>query len=141
MRKCHAAGLQRRDVSGSAGVNTTMPNREEHALTSISLSRRDMLKGTVTPAPPSGGVAPTTRWRRAEAQESTALPRARIDGVLRQAVDAKDVPGVVAMAATNKGLLYEGAFGTRVLDNGQAMTLDTVFRIASMTKAITSVAA
>jgi len=51
------------------------------------------------------------------------------------------VPGVVAMAGTDKGLLYAGAFGTRVLDNGQAMTLDTVFRIASMTKAITSVAA
>ncbi len=109
---------------------------------STLLSRRDMLKGTVAlAAPASVGVATTTRWRRAEAQESAALPRARIDGVLRQAVDAKDVPGVVAMAATDKGLLYEGAFGTRVLDNGTAMTLDTVFRIASMTKAITSVAA
>jgi CubicO group peptidase (beta-lactamase class C family) len=89
----------------------------------------------------SVGVATTTRLRRATAQERAAIPRARIDGVLRQAVDAKDVPGVVAMAATDKGLLYEGAFGTRVLDNGPAMTLDTVFRIASMTKAITSVAA
>ena len=111
-------------------------------MTSTLLSRRDMLKGTVAlAAAASVGVATTTRWRRAEAQESTALPRAHIDGVLRQAVDAKDVPGVVAMAATDKGLLYEGAFGTRVLDSGPSMTLDTVFRIASMTKAITSVAA
>jgi methyl acetate hydrolase len=101
-----------------------------------------VLKGTVALATTAAvGVATTTRWRRAEAQESTALPRARIDGVLRQAVDAKEVPGVVAMAATDKGRLYEGAFGTRALDNGPAMTLDTVFRIASMTKAITSVAA
>jgi methyl acetate hydrolase len=61
--------------------------------------------------------------------------------VLRQAVEAQDVPGVVAMAATGKGLLYEGAFGTRVLGNGPAMTRDTVFRIASMTKAVTCVAA
>ena len=67
--------------------------------------------------------------------------RAPIDGVLRQAVDAKEVPGVVAMAATDKGLLYEGAFGLRALDESTPMTLDTVFRIASMTKAITSVAA
>ena len=111
-------------------------------MTSTLLSRRDLLKGTmVLAATASVGVATTTRWRRAEAQERTALPRARIDGVLRQAVDAKDVPGVVAMAATDKGLLYEGAFGTRVLDSGPSMTLDTVFRIASMTKAITSVAA
>jgi CubicO group peptidase (beta-lactamase class C family) len=111
-------------------------------MTSSSLSRRDMLKGTVAlAATASVGVATTMRWRGAEAQESTSLPRARIDGALRQAIEAKDVPGVVAMAATDKGMLYEGAFGTRVLDNGAAMTLDTVFRIASMTKAITSVAA
>jgi CubicO group peptidase (beta-lactamase class C family) len=71
----------------------------------------------------------------------TSTPHARIDGALRQAVDAKDVPGVVAMAATDKGLLYEGAFGTRDLGKGPAMTLDTVFRIASLTKAVTSVAA
>jgi CubicO group peptidase (beta-lactamase class C family) len=56
-------------------------------------------------------------------------------------VDAKDVPGVVAMAVTDKGQFYEGAFGTRLLGDGAPMTLDTVFRIASMTKAITSVAA
>jgi CubicO group peptidase (beta-lactamase class C family) len=68
-------------------------------------------------------------------------PRAQIDRVLRRAVDAREVPGVVAMAATDKGLLYEGAFGTRDLDKGPAMTLDTVFRIASMTKAVTCVAA
>jgi methyl acetate hydrolase len=67
--------------------------------------------------------------------------RARIDAVLRQAADAKEVPGVVAMAASDQGLLYEGAFGTRDLGKGPAMTLDTVFRIASMTKAVTSVAA
>ena len=51
------------------------------------------------------------------------------------------MPGVVAMAATDKGVLYEGAFGSRELDQAAAMTPDTVFRIASMTKAITSVAA
>src|SRR5438477_9305778 len=68
-------------------------------------------------------------------------PRARVDVVLRRAVDAGEVPGVVAMAATLDGPIYEGAFGLRALGAGPAMTLDTVFRIASMTKAITSVAA
>ncbi len=42
---------------------------------------------------------------------------------------------------TRPGPLYEGAFGRRDVENGPAMTLDTVFRIASMTKAITCVAA
>jgi CubicO group peptidase (beta-lactamase class C family) len=68
-------------------------------------------------------------------------PRAGIDNVLRRAVDAREVPGVVAMAATDRGVFYEGAFGTRNLSGGPAMTADTVFRIASMTKAVTSVAA
>src|SRR5438132_2086462 len=65
----------------------------------------------------------------------------RIDATLSRAVEAKDVPGVVAMAATDSGVMYEGAFGLRDLANGPAMTRDTVFRIASMTKAVTSVAA
>src|SRR5205814_8608555 len=60
---------------------------------------------------------------------------------LKQGVVAREVPGVVAMAATPKGLLYEGAFGVRALDRTRPMTLDAVFRVASMTKAITSVAA
>jgi methyl acetate hydrolase len=64
-----------------------------------------------------------------------------VDDVLRQAVDAGTVPGVVAMATTADGPIYEGAFGVRRLDSRAAMTRDTVFRIASMTKAITSVAA
>src|SRR5690242_16707515 len=66
---------------------------------------------------------------------------ASIDGVLREATARGDVPGVVAMAATDRGLLYEGAFGTRDLDGGPAMTPGTLFRIASMTKAVTAVAA
>ena len=64
-----------------------------------------------------------------------------LDHVLRQAVHAQEVPGVIAMAATDQGLIYEGAFGTRTLGTDAAMTPDTVVWIASMTKAITSVAA
>ena len=64
-----------------------------------------------------------------------------IDAVLHRAVDEGEVPGVVAMAATAEGVFYEGAFGMRDLGQGAAMTLDTMFRLASMTKAVTSVAA
>ena len=70
------------------------------------------------------------------------MPSVReIDAVLRGAVEAGEVPGVVALAATDRGILYEGAFGQRDLAQGRAMTPDTIFRIASMTKAVTSVAA
>jgi methyl acetate hydrolase len=64
-----------------------------------------------------------------------------IDQMLSHAADAKDVAGVVAMAAGDKGELYHGAFGKRDVSKAPAMTLDTVFWIASMTKAITSTAA
>ncbi|HEV2189384.1 MAG TPA: serine hydrolase domain-containing protein [Stellaceae bacterium] len=66
---------------------------------------------------------------------------AKIDAALSDATASEAVPGVVAMAATAGGRVYEGAFGTRGLSGSPAMTLDTVFRIASMTKAITSIAA
>jgi CubicO group peptidase (beta-lactamase class C family) len=48
---------------------------------------------------------------------------------------------VVALAAGDNGAIYEGAFGKRVLGGEAPMTLDTVMWIASMTKAITSIAA
>jgi methyl acetate hydrolase len=64
-----------------------------------------------------------------------------IDQAFRQAVQAQVVPGVVAMAANDKGVVYQGAFGKRTLPDGAAMTLDTVFWIASMTKALTATAA
>jgi CubicO group peptidase (beta-lactamase class C family) len=45
------------------------------------------------------------------------------------------------MAATDGGVIYEGAFGSRYLGEGPAMTHDTIFSIASMIKLVTSVAA
>jgi len=108
-------------------------------MTSTPLSRRHMLKGTMAVA--GAAAVGSTVARRAHGQGSATQARAQIDTVLRRAADAKEVPGVVAMAATDKGVLYEGAFGLRAIDQSPAMTLDTVFRIASMTKVITSVAA
>lgn len=64
-----------------------------------------------------------------------------IDAALQEAVASGSVPGLVAMAADRDGLLYQGAFGRRGLDGPAPMTPDTVFWIASMTKAVTSVAA
>ena len=65
----------------------------------------------------------------------------QVDQVLKAAIDRGDVPGVVAMAATREGAVYHGAFGKRAFPDGPPMTVDTVFWIASMTKAITSTAA
>jgi methyl acetate hydrolase len=64
-----------------------------------------------------------------------------VDEVLGSAIDRGDVPGVVAMAAARDRVVYQGAFGRRALSDEAAMSTDTVFWIASMTKAITSAAA
>jgi CubicO group peptidase (beta-lactamase class C family) len=67
--------------------------------------------------------------------------QAQIDQLLRQKADAGEIPGVVAIAATGKETLYQGAFGKRDLSKDDPMTLDSVFWIASMTKAVTTAAA
>ena len=64
-----------------------------------------------------------------------------VDQAFRRATDGRQIPGVVAMAATDNEVIYQGAFGKRDLGKPEAMTLDSVFWIASMTKAITATAA
>jgi methyl acetate hydrolase len=66
--------------------------------------------------------------------------KAQIDQVLRSKCEAKDIPGVVAMAATGSEVIYQGAFGKRDLGKDDQMTADSVFWIASMTKAVTAAA-
>src|SRR5262245_9041087 len=65
----------------------------------------------------------------------------RIDQVLGAAVARGDVPGVVAMAADDSGVIYEGAAGLRAADAEDPIGPDTMLRIASMTKMVTTVAA
>ena len=67
--------------------------------------------------------------------------RTSLDGVLSSAVDAGDVPCVVAMAADETGVIYEGAAGPRSVGSDDPVTPDTHLRIASMTKMVGTVAA
>lgn len=66
---------------------------------------------------------------------------ALIDSVLATAVSEGKIAGLAAAAADQHGVIYESAFGRRDLSHPQRMTTDAIFRIASMTKAITAVAA
>jgi methyl acetate hydrolase len=65
----------------------------------------------------------------------------KIDEMLQAAVARGDVPGVVALAAGDDGVLYEGAAGRRAADADDPITPDTMLRIASMTKMVTTTAA
>ena len=63
-----------------------------------------------------------------------------VDKIMTQAVESGAMPGIVVAAATDKGTLFEGAYGKREVGKPQPMTIDTVVWIASMTKAITAAA-
>ncbi len=64
-----------------------------------------------------------------------------IDRALEDGVRAGMTPGVVGMVAGRDGVRYAGAFGQRGVDDPAPMTVDTVFRLFSMSKAIGSLAA
>jgi CubicO group peptidase (beta-lactamase class C family) len=71
--------------------------------------------------------------RRACKVAAIAEDRVDIAQILKEAVEVGDVPGVAAAVATDAGVSFEGAAG--------ALKTDSVMWIASMTKAITAVAA
>src|SRR6516162_6930758 len=71
---------------------------------------------------------------RVRAQSPDASRKAKIDSLLQRAVEAGDVPGVIAMATDRNGVIYEGAYGKRVLGQPAAMTADTVVWIADLAK-------
>jgi len=83
-------------------------------------------------AAPVKGIAAPSRM---------AAGSAEIDRALQAKVGAREIPGVVAMAANEQSVVYEGAFGFRDMATASGMSTDTVFRIASMVKLLTSVAA
>src|SRR5689334_24947369 len=108
-------------------------------MTSSRYARRTVLASAAAMIA-AASLAPL-RPAAAQGKQKGKAELSQIDGVLQRAVDAQQVPGVVAMAANGRDVVYEGAFGTRDLAQGPAMSADTIFRLASMTKAITSVAA
>lgn len=69
-----------------------------------------------------------------------AADRRAIDTALQEAVDRREIPGVVALATTAREVVYQGAFGRRVARDDTPLAEDAVFQIMSMTKPVTSVA-
>ena len=112
------------------------------------LSRRHLLKGAATlmtvPALARFASTPAMAAVVGAASPMAEYPRSGvfgpIDRSLQRAVDERQVAGVVAMGATDRGIVYEGAFGKRDVAHGPAMSLDTVFWLLSMTKAVTATA-
>src|SRR5258707_5411864 len=115
-----------RSLRASAVHPSTLPSRD-----------RDIPLARACGTRPAGG---RSRTSKNNSGGDPMQSNAQIDQVLRQKSDAKEIPGVVAVAATGSDIIYQGAFGKRDLSRDDAMTADSVFWIASMTKAITTAA-
>src|SRR5439155_13336018 len=105
-------------------------------LSGVALSLLLLLPGL------SGDHASARTQSAAQSRDRRApTPSTMIDQELRAAIERHDVPGVVAMAATKNRILYQGAFGMADVASARRMSTDVIFRIMSMTKVVTSVAA
>ena len=69
----------------------------------------------------------------------TSAGSTAVSTFLADAVSRGDVPGVVALVVDRDKVLYHEAFGKMNTAKNVPMAKDTIFRIASMTKAVTSV--
>ena len=98
-------------------------------------SRRDALLQMAGMACAASGA------RFAAAAPAGTVSGREIDAALQAKVDAGEVPGIVAMAASAHSVIYQGTFGVRDIAQPAKMSADTVFRIASMVKLLTSIAA
>ena len=64
----------------------------------------------------------------------------RIDRIMQSYVSRRDVAGVVSLVARRGRVVHFSTFGDRHIEAAAPMTHDTIFRIASMTKPVASVA-
>ena len=64
----------------------------------------------------------------------------RLTTAVQSRIDSKHIPGVVMLLARDDKVVYQQALGMRDPARGTPMTMDTIFRIYSMTKPIVSVA-
>jgi len=90
---------------------------------------------------PSSRPSPTPRPATAAkaSQAGFSVERlARVDALLQRYVDENQVAGAVALVLRNGERVYEKAVGWADREANRRMTNDTIFRIASQTKAITS---
>lgn len=90
----------------------------------------------------AGGVAAAQLSSNVEPEEVglSSERLARIDAVMEEHVARKQVAGVVTLVARRGGVAHLKAYGMSDVEAKRRMRTDTIFRIASMTKPITSVA-
>ena len=63
----------------------------------------------------------------------------RIDRIVQEYVDAGRIPGAIALVARSGTIIYQESFGWNQVETRKPMRADVIFRLASMSKPITSV--
>ena len=92
--------------------------------------------------PPTAGVAPSTTSTANAADAGMSAQRLELlTGAFNKEIADKALPGVTVMVARKGKLVYAKAFGVRDPARPEAMEVDDVFRIYSMTKPMASGAA
>lgn len=98
-----------------------------------------LLVATLSAQTPSAQTSPhLTVATEAEGMSPERL--AKIDAMLQKAVSDNEIPGAVALIARNGKIVLHKAYGMADHASGRSMDKNTIFRIASQTKAITSTA-
>jgi CubicO group peptidase (beta-lactamase class C family) len=101
--------------------------------------RMIVLAALMTLAPPAWAQELPGAVPEAVGMSSERL--ARLNTALQDYVDAGMLPGAAAMVLRRGQVVYAGAFGVRDAESGDALEIDDIFRIASQSKAVVSVAA
>ena len=90
--------------------------------------------------PQSKNQFPTLKEGTPSSVNVSDVRLARIDNMLKQGIDSGWIAGAVGFIARDGNIVYDKAFGVSDLEKKSLMRRDDIFRIASQTKAITSVA-
>jgi uncharacterized protein YbbC (DUF1343 family)/CubicO group peptidase (beta-lactamase class C family) len=99
----------------------------------VSLTGQSSTRLTTAGAVPPAGV--TTIEQAAAAVDTRRLDL--IEPLVREAIQDKKLPGAVVLIGRGERIVYQKAFGNRALvPTVEAMTLDTVFDLASLTKVV-----
>lgn len=87
--------------------------------------------------------ASTNRVRATPSKAVTGIPRLSVlDAIVGDAIHDDQMPGAVLLVWHNGQVIYRKAFGNRALvPRREAMTLDTIFDIASLTKVVATTTA
>jgi uncharacterized protein YbbC (DUF1343 family)/CubicO group peptidase (beta-lactamase class C family) len=114
-----------------------LPSRKPAALLAIFIAAT-LVAGARAQTPVAAAAQPRPAQPAASAQ--AAAPEARwqrIDELIDEAIREKKLPGAVVLVGQRDRVLYEKAYGFRALEpQREAMTLDTMFDVASLTKVV-----